>query len=79
MKRRTLFAMLISLPAIAYAKWLDPQSPTAKALGYVNISMTPGQSCKNCIQYQPQGNKCNLFPGQEVYPTAWCKVWVKKP
>ncbi len=59
--------------------WVDPRDPMAKSLGYVPVSTVAGQQCRNCIQYVDAGRKCNLFPGQQVTPEAWCKVWVKKP
>ena len=61
---------------------LDPNDPTAKALGYVNDSAKPDQKCANCAQFtgqaaDPRGG-CNIFAGKSVAAGGWCSVWAKK-
>lgn len=61
---------------------LDPNDPTAKALGYVNSSAKPDQKCSTCAQYQGQAadpsGGCNIFAGKSVAAGGWCSVWAKK-
>jgi High potential iron-sulfur protein len=61
---------------------LDPNDPTAKALGYVNNSAKPDQTCANCAQYVGQAadtsGGCNIFAGKSVAAGGWCSVWAKK-
>jgi hypothetical protein len=61
---------------------LDPNDPTAKALGYVNASAKPDQKCGNCAQFtgqpaDPRGG-CNIFAGKSVAGGGWCSAWAKK-
>jgi hypothetical protein len=61
---------------------LDPNDPTAKALGYVNDSAKPDQKCANCAQFTGQASDarggCNIFAGKSVAAGGWCSVWAKK-
>ena len=71
---------------------LDPNDPTAKALGFVtdasavdaksNPTYKPAQKCGSCGQYQGKAGDataaCNIFVGKSVPQTGWCKVWVAK-
>ena len=61
---------------------LDPNDPTAKALGYVNDSTKPDQKCATCAQFTGQATDarggCNIFVGKSVAATGWCSVWAKK-
>jgi hypothetical protein len=61
---------------------LDPNDPTAKALGYVDASTKPDQKCANCAQFTGQGSDarggCNIFAGKSVSTGGWCSVWAKK-
>jgi hypothetical protein len=70
--------------AAAATPLLDPASPEAKALRYVEDAAsasgaTPGSSCANCALYQgAEGSKqgpCQLFPGKEVRAAGWCTSW----
>jgi hypothetical protein len=85
---------LIGNPAGAAAlPALDPNDPTAKALGFVtdaskvdasaNPTYKPTQKCGNCAQFQgKQGEAsaaCNIFAGHSVPAGGWCKVWAQKP
>ncbi len=72
---------------------LDPNDPTAKALGFVtdatkvsaaaNPTYKPTQKCGTCAQFQGKaGDKiagCNIFAGHSVPAGGWCKVWAQKP
>lgn len=61
---------------------LDPNDPTAKALGYVKTSPNPAQICANCSQFQGSASDasggCKIFPGKQVAAGAYCKSWAKK-
>jgi hypothetical protein len=47
---------------------LDPNDPTAKALGYITQSMKSGEKCNNCNQFQGNSGSaqgtCTIFPGK---------------
>lgn len=72
---------------------LDPNDPTAKALGFVadaskvsasaNPTFKPNQKCSTCAQYQGKASDptagCNIFAGHSVPADGWCKVWAQKP
>jgi High potential iron-sulfur protein len=62
---------------------LDPNDPTAKALGYIAQSAKPGEKCGNCSQFQGGAGSaqgpCTIFPGKSVAAAGWCMSWVKKP
>jgi High potential iron-sulfur protein len=72
---------------------LDPQDPTAKALGFVadaksvdasaNPTYKPNQKCGTCAQFQGKAGDatagCNIFAGKSVPASGWCKVWAQKP
>ena len=72
---------------------LDPNDPTAKALGFVtdgtkvsaaaNPTYKPTQKCSTCAQYQGKSSDatagCNIFAGHSVPAAGWCKVWAQKP
>ena len=72
---------------------LDPNDPTAKALGFVtdarkvdaaaNATFKPEQKCATCAQYQGKPadkiGGCNIFAGKSVPAGGWCKVWAAKP
>jgi hypothetical protein len=60
---------------------LSLDDPTAKALGYVEMSATDGQHCSNCNFWQggtAASGGCPLFPGKAVAAKGWCKSWIKK-
>ncbi len=72
---------------------LDPNDPTAKALGFVtdttkvdaaaNPTHKPTQKCSTCAQFQGKAGDarggCNVFTGHSVAAGGWCKVWAQKP
>lgn len=71
---------------------LQPDDPTAMALGFVsdtskvnatvNPTHTAEQKCINCAQFVGKAGDarggCNIFPGKSVPAGGWCKVWAKK-
>jgi len=70
--------------AAAPAALLDPASPEAQAVKYVEDAAkangaSHGSSCANCALYQgAEGSKqgpCQIFPGREVKATGWCTSW----
>lgn len=81
------FAVAAALPA------LDPNDPTAKALGFVpdatkvavasNPTYKPGQKCGTCAQFQGKPGDttggCNIFAGHSVPVGGWCKTYAPKP
>ena len=80
-----LAALAVKPPArAAAAPLLDPASPEAKAVKYVEDATqasgaTPGSTCANCGLYQgAEGSKqgpCQLFPGRDVKASGWCSSW----
>jgi hypothetical protein len=73
--------LLVNLTATASAA-LDPNDPTAKALGYVPKSAKPDANCGNCQQFQGKAGDatgpCTIFAGKNVASTGWCMSWAKK-
>jgi hypothetical protein len=71
---------------------LDPNDPTAKALGFItdakkvdasaNPTFKPNQKCDTCAQFQGKpgdaSGGCNIFAGHSVPQGGWCKVWAQK-
>jgi High potential iron-sulfur protein len=71
---------------------LDPNDPTAKALGFVTDSSkvdpkthptyAPAQKCGTCAQYQGKATDataaCTIFAGKSVPVGGWCQVWAQK-
>ena len=84
---------LIGSDADAAMTPLDPNDPTAKALGFVTdaskvdakteATFKPNQKCSTCAQYQGKAGDatagCNIFAGHTVPAGGWCKVWAQKP
>lgn len=78
--------------AAAELPHLDMKDPNAVALAYHDDASQvdpkqfqtyrPGQRCDTCLQLQGQAGQpwrpCNLFPGQLVSASGWCRVWVPK-
>jgi hypothetical protein len=75
-------AMLAGSRAFAAAPPLDPNEPTAKALGYTSTAPNPAQKCATCAQFQGASGDasggCTIFPGKTVAAAGWCKAWAKK-
>lgn len=87
------FGMLAQAAAAAALTPLDPNDPTAKALGFSNDSgkvdasanptHKPNQKCSNCAQYLGKAGDarggCTIFTGHSVPEGGWCRTWVQKP
>ena len=72
---------------------LDPNDPTAKALGFVsdatkvdaasNPTYKSTQKCSTCAQFLGKAGDatagCNIFAGHSVPAGGWCKVYAPKP
>ena len=92
-------ALAPALGLIAKSTWaadltpLDPNDPTAKALGFVtdaskvdasaNPTFKAGQHCAACAQFQGKPTDatagCTIFAGHSVPAGGWCKAWVQRP
>lgn len=57
---------------------LDPEDPSAKALGYVQQSPTT-KRCGGCQLYRgsrsAEWGRCAIFPGRLVNTKGWCQSW----
>ena len=77
-----LAGLLGRTSAFAQAAAVDPNDPTAKALGYVAVSPKPDQKCAGCALYQGKPDDaqagCTVFGGKIVVAGAWCKSWAKR-
>ena len=86
-------AALVSRNAVAAAlPPLDPNDPTAKALGFVTDgskvdtkaypTFKPTQKCGTCAQFQGKAGDataaCTIFAGKSVPQSGWCQVWAQK-
>jgi hypothetical protein len=85
--------ILLSRSEAAALPLLDPNDPTAKALGFVtdttkvndaaNPTHKATQKCGVCAQFQGKAGDatggCNIFAGHSVPQGGWCKVWAQKP
>jgi hypothetical protein len=84
---------LLSRNAVAAAlPPLDPNDPTAKALGFVSDAtkvdskthptFKAGQKCGTCAQFQGKPGEssaaCTIFAGKSVPEGGWCQVWAQK-
>jgi len=93
-RRRLLQRLALAVPLAALAvsrgadaaaaPLLDPTSPEAKAVRYVEDAAgasgaSAGSRCANCALYQgADGSKqgpCQIFPGRDVKATGWCTSW----
>jgi hypothetical protein len=86
-------SLLSSMAQSADLTPLDPNDPTAKALGFVkdsakvdaasNPTHQAGQKCGTCAQFQGKAadasGGCNIFAGHAVPQGGWCRVWAQKP
>lgn len=87
-----ILSILSATANAAPAPALDPNDPTAKALGFVNDAKSvdaganpnfkPTQKCATCAQYQGKASDpaapCAIFGGKNVPAAGWCKVWALK-
>lgn len=86
------FGLIGNATGAAALPMLDPQDPTASALGFVtdatkvsasaNPTYKPGQKCGVCAQFLGKASDasggCNIFAGHSVPSNGWCKVWAQK-
>jgi hypothetical protein len=86
------FSLISGNAAAAALPPLDPNDPTAKALGFVNDAtkidskthptFKAGQKCSTCAQFQGQASDataaCTIFAGKSVPGGGWCQVWAQK-
>jgi High potential iron-sulfur protein len=104
-RRRFLATVAVAVPAgaalmsaatasAADLPKLDPNDPSAKALGYVadakNVDRksplaaryAAGQTCATCQVIQGKDGEayrpCAIFPGKLVAAAGWCSAWAKK-
>ena len=75
-------ALVGTLPSHA-ADMLDPASPRAMGLSYVEASETEGQNCANCSIYTggEESGPCSIFLGEgggDVTAAGWCTAWTAK-
>jgi hypothetical protein len=74
--------VLAETSASAQSAPVDPNDPTAKALGYATTSPKPDQTCSGCALFQGKAGDaqggCAVFQGKTVPAGAWCKSWTKK-
>jgi hypothetical protein len=82
-------ALLTSRARGDSAPKLDPNDPTARALGYVENAASvdkkkypafiAGSNCDNCLQLEGKpGNEyrpCKIFQGKLVAVAGWCSAW----
>lgn len=89
LSRRTLLKGIAVLPVVTFAGVQSVQAsnlvsvddPTAKALGYVELSTVDGKNCKNCNLYVDGGGEsgpCAIFPGKAVLAAGYCNSWIAK-
>jgi High potential iron-sulfur protein len=84
--RGLIVGMIIPVQTISVVRAespsLDPNDPTAKALGYITQSTKSGEKCSNCSQFQGNAGSaqgpCTIFPGKTVAAAGWCMTWAKK-
>jgi hypothetical protein len=61
------------------AEKLDPEDPTAKALGYVHESPNAAKRCAECQLYKgsvtAKWGRCAIFSGKLVNARGWCQSW----
>jgi hypothetical protein len=86
------FSLLSDNATAAALPPLDPNDPTAKALGFetdaskvdikTHAMFKPGQKCGTCAQFQGKPGDatgaCTIFAGHSVPQGGWCQVWAQK-
>jgi hypothetical protein len=74
--------LFVNFAAHGASPALDPNDPTAKALGYVTTSAKPDAKCGNCLEFQGKAGDatgpCTIFSGKNVPSGGWCMSWAKK-
>lgn len=92
-RRRLLQQLLVGVPLAAVTvraaradaqPLVSPDSPEAKALGYVEDAKTSkespgGNHCGDCALFQGASGAvqgpCQIFPGKQVKAAGWCRSW----
>ncbi|HEX3395217.1 MAG TPA: high-potential iron-sulfur protein [Steroidobacteraceae bacterium] len=86
------FSFMSGNAAAAALPPLDPNDPTAKALGFttdaskVDTKTYPtfkaSEKCGTCAQFQGKPGDataaCTIFAGKSVPAGGWCQVWAQK-
>jgi len=91
MKRRVFSKMLcgsvLTSPVVFSIKanasdelpMVDPESPGAKGLQYIEVAADDKVNCKSCSLYSDDGTgakgKCSIFPANSVPAEAWCVAY----
>lgn len=64
---------------------VDLNDGTAKAVGYIHDTKTPGKTCSGCSLYKKvemrdgkEVGSCPLFGGKMVYGNGYCNSWAKR-
>ncbi len=61
---------------------VDPSTPQATALQYIEMSDKGEQKCSSCTLYQgaadSEAGPCPLFPGNNVTAAGWCSAYVPR-
>lgn len=99
MKRRdfliastTAIAGLVAAAPIQAQPRLNPNSPNAIALGYVENHQRVDarkwskkgrdkqsqQRCGSCALFNPKKGTCSIFPANRVNPNGWCNAWTSR-
>ena len=92
--RRRFLTTVVALPAVSlvgaqssalaggHGMMLSVDDPTAKALGYVEVSSVAGKNCENCNLYTgaagEKAGPCAIFPGKKVTAAGYCNSWIPK-
>jgi High potential iron-sulfur protein len=74
--------LFVNFAAYGASPALDPNDPTAKALGFISKSAQPDANCGNCLEFQGKAGDatgaCTIFGGKNVPSGGWCMSWAKK-
>ena len=92
--RRSFLKGIAAIPVVSIAGYqataqagghgamLSVDDPTAKALGYVEVSVVAGKNCANCNLYTgaagADAGPCAIFPGKAVTAAGYCNSWIPK-
>lgn len=64
---------------------VDLNDGTAKAVGYIHETKTPGKTCAGCSLYKKvevrdgkEVGTCPLFAGKKIYGNGYCNSWAKR-
>ena len=75
----SLGAAATTHPALADDSRLDPESDSARALGYLETAPNSSKRCSTCQLFKGAASaswgRCGIFPGKRVKATGWCSAW----